>query len=86
MTLKNKERKQIELDLTTIAYNIKLTHNHKMNLIKQKNKESTSQAKNFSENQISKTSMEKPACMKNIPKKIISYSVLGIKKRSVILF
>ena len=45
MTLKNKERKQAELDLTTIAYNIKLIHNHKMNKIKQRNKKKTHQTK-----------------------------------------
>ena len=31
MALKNKEQNQAELNLTTIACNIKLTHNHKMN-------------------------------------------------------
>jgi len=58
MTSKNKERNQTELDLTTIAYNIKLTNNHKMKQIKQKNKKNTQQTKtkNSHEIQISKNS------------------------------
>jgi len=39
MASKNQERSQTELNLTTIAYNIKLTHKHKMKQIKQKKQE-----------------------------------------------
>jgi len=45
MASKNQERNQTDLDLTTIAYNIKLTHNHKMKQNKQKNKENKYQIK-----------------------------------------
>jgi len=60
LTSKNKERNQTELDLITIAHNIKLTHNHKMKQIKQKNKKNTQQTKtkNSPKNQISKNSIK----------------------------
>ena len=63
MTSKNKEQNQTDLNLITIAYNIKLTHNHKIKQNKHQNKENTQQTKtkNPPETQISKNSTKKLA-------------------------
>ena len=64
MTSKNKEQNQTDLNLITIAYNIKLTHNHKIKQNKHQNKENTqpTKTKNPPETQISKNSTKKLTC------------------------
>jgi hypothetical protein len=49
MRSKDKAKNQTDLDLITLAYNIKLTHNHKTNKTPQKQK-------------LTQNSMSKPIC------------------------
>jgi len=72
MFCKDKPRNQIDIDLTTIAYNIKIIHNHKKKQNEQKSKENTHQRKTKKplKTQISKNTMKKTRmCIKNIHRK-----------------
>ena len=64
MAAKDKVKNQTDLDLITLAHNIKLTHNHKLKKNQHQNKENTPKIKttNTPENQIFKNSMQKLAC------------------------
>jgi hypothetical protein len=64
MRSKDETKNQTDLDLITLAYNIRLTHNHKLKKNQHQNKENTSKIKttNNPENQISQNSMQNLAC------------------------
>ena len=65
MASKDETINQTDLDLITIAHNIKLTHNHKIKKNNQKNKEKTPKTKttNNPKNQNPKNSMKIHTCL-----------------------
>ena len=65
MLSKDIEKNQTNLDLITLAHNIKLTHNHKNKKNKQQNKENTPKikTKNIRQKQIPKNSMKNLVCV-----------------------